>query len=86
MTQQKQQQKGQTRVHYDYDSEEEWYGDDDYAGYDDFQAGSRGGGGSGCASKKSTKRQTQRGGGGGSGTIYSSKHIRAKEGLRLSRK
>ena len=87
MTQQQNQQQPQTapEAHYfdDYDYEEDF---DCYLDYDDFRAGGcGGGGGGGGSSKKATKRQKQRGGG-GSGTIYSAKHIRAKESLRLNRK
>lgn len=51
---------------------------DDYDDYDDFAAGGNGGGG-GKVNKRSNER-----GGGGSGTIYSAKHIRAKEALQSS--
>ena len=57
--------------------------DNEYDEYDDFAAcfgGGGGGGGGGIGRQKTAKRQKQRGGG-GSGTIYSSKHIRAKESL-----
>ena len=55
---------------------------DDYDDYDDFEAGGKSGGGGGAnnnSKQKMEKRQQERGGGGGSGTIYSAKHIRAKE-------
>ena len=47
--------------------------EDEYDDFDDFAAGGGGGG----LTAKMGKRQGNRGGG-GSGTIYSSKHIRAK--------
>ncbi|CAB9529742.1 expressed unknown protein [Seminavis robusta] len=76
------------RDDFHFEEEEYWFdGDydyDDYAEYDDFQACQRGGGGGSKVSQKNAKRQTQRGGGGGAGTIYSSKHIRAKENLRTT--
>jgi hypothetical protein len=54
--------------------------DDDghYAEYDDFELGGSGGGGGGSTGKMS-RREQSRGGGAGRGTIYSSKHVRAKE-------
>ena len=67
---------------------------DDYLDYDDFELNgskapsSSGGGGLGKGgfnrggSKKLQKRQDQRGGSGGSRTVYSAKHVRAKENLR----
>ena len=86
-----------TRVtQYQKQFDEEDFGDDDdyyhcwdYDDYDDFGlAGKGGGGGSSSASKtsqKMKKRQNQRGGSGGRGTIYSNKHVRAKEALRTKR-
>ena len=61
---------------YDYDDF------DDCDDFDDFGLVSRrgGGGASKTAGQKMKKRQKQRGGG-GRGTIYSTKHIRAREAL-----
>ncbi|GAX23855.1 hypothetical protein FisN_20Hu060 [Fistulifera solaris] len=50
---------------------------DEYDDYDDFAA---------TSGSKIDKRQQDRGGSGGSGTIYSSKHVRAKESLPRSSK
>jgi hypothetical protein len=50
---------------------------DEYDDYDDFAA---------TSGSKVDKRQQDRGGGGGSGSIYSSKHVRAKESLPRSSK
>ena len=79
MTQQQANAKAAQECDYQYEDERDYY-DDDFLDYDDFQAMGGGGGGAGsrAAGKKTTKRQNQRGGG-GSGTIYSAKHIRAKE-------
>ena len=58
---------------------------DEYDDYDDFQAaGGSGGGAVGNNSSKMHKRSNNRGGGGGSGTIYSARHVRAKEAQRQS--
>jgi hypothetical protein len=58
-------------------------GGDEYDDYGDFgvnQAKSGGGGGGGGGTtQKIDKRQEHRGGSGGSGSIYSAKHVRAKE-------
>jgi hypothetical protein len=61
---------------------------DDYEDYDDFGIGQSGGGGGGTRTKsqKIQFRQDTRGGGGGSDTIYSAKHVRAKEALQLKGK
>ena len=61
---------------------------DEYDDYDDFRAstGGGGGGGGGSKSSKMSRRQENRGGSGGSGTIYSAKHVRAKEALQNKRK
>uniref|UniRef100_A0A7R9ZP05 Uncharacterized protein n=1 Tax=Craspedostauros australis TaxID=1486917 RepID=A0A7R9ZP05_9STRA len=53
---------------------------DEYDDYDDF--GLSGGGGGGGGNAKIKRRQDNRGGSGGSGTIYSAKHVRAKEAQR----
>jgi len=64
-----------------YDNGDNYY--DSYECYDDFGLGfSRGGGGGKNMSRKMSKRQKQRGGSGNSGSIYSNKHIRAKEAIR----
>ena len=75
-------------VEYEYDTYDA-YGD--YA--DDFGlncGGGGGGGGRGGAGRNNTsakmkKRQDKRGGSNSSGTIYSSKHLRAYESLREKR-
>jgi hypothetical protein len=54
-----------------------FYEGDEYDEYDDF--GAQGSAGGGAVKQKTAKRQEQRGGSGGSGTIYSTKHVRAKE-------
>jgi hypothetical protein len=48
---------------------------DDYDEYDDFGADTGGGGGG----SRQNKRREDRGDSGGSGTVYSAKHVRAKE-------
>ena len=66
-----------------------FYDGDTYDDYDDFglnHKGGGGGGGGGGTSQKMAKRQEDRGGSGGSGTIYSAKHVRAKENLQKSGK
>lgn len=57
---------------------------DEYDDYDDFQASNAAGGGGGGRTKstKMNRRQDNRGGSGGSGTIYSAKHVRAKEAIQ----
>jgi len=76
------QQENQPQAQWDEDYDLDY---EDYDEYDDFQAGGGGGGGGrGLGRQKTTKRQQLRGGGGGSGTIYSAKHVRAKEAQRTS--
>lgn len=74
-----------------YDNDEDYYddfGDTYYPDYDDYDDFELNGGCRGVTTStgKQIKRNQQRGnggGGGGSGTIYSTKHIRAKETQRL---
>ena len=75
------------------DNEEEYYydyGDDDYPDYEDYDDFELNGGCRGVTtcSRKQIQRIQQRGNGGGGGsngggTIYSTKHVRAKETQRL---
>lgn len=60
-----------------------FYEEDEYDKYDDFGMANSGGGGGGSGTKnqKINRRQDNRGGGATSGTIYSTKHVRAKEAL-----
>jgi hypothetical protein len=72
-------------------SSSDFYDDDgdDYNDYDDFglQFSSSGGGGtSKAASLKMNKRVKQQGGSNTSGSIYSAKHVRAKEALRKTKR
>jgi hypothetical protein len=66
---------------YDYEEDNDTNGP--HAGYyDDFElgrGGTSGGGGGGGSTGKMSRREQSRGGGAGRGTIYSSKHVRAKE-------
>jgi len=61
---------------------------DEYDEHDDFGLvkNNNAGGGGGNKSQKMARRQDNRGGGGGVGTIYSAKHVRAKEALQKSPK
>jgi hypothetical protein len=61
-----------------------FYEGDEYDDFDDF--GAQGSAGGGAGKQKTDKRQEQRGGSGGSGTIYSAKHIRAKEAQLKTKK
>lgn len=72
-----------TRRHARVERVNSYEGDDEYEDYDDFGlgGGKAGGGGGGGKSQKMARRQDNRGGG-GAGTIYSAKHIRAKEALQ----
>ena len=70
-----------------YDTEDydfDYFGE--YDDYGDFSVNHRGGGGGGGGkgNSKSEKRQAKRGG--GCANVYSSKHIRAMESQRASRK
>merc|ERR1712070_1050773 len=69
----------------EYDEHDEWCYNDQYEDYDDFAIStSRGGGGRRPAttSRASNRTKGKNGGRGAVVTIYSSKHIRAKESLR----
>jgi hypothetical protein len=61
-----------------------FYEGDEYDDLDDF--GAQGMRGAGAGTKKTDKRQEKRGGSGGSGTIYSTKHIRAKDSQPRTKK
>ena len=61
-----------------------FYEGDEYDEYDDFPGQGSAGGGAG--KHKTDKRHEQRGGSIGSGTIYSAKHVRAKEAQPKTKK
>lgn len=70
---------------YDFEGDYDYFDEyDDYGDYSLNQRGGGGGGGGGKANTKTEKRLANRGG--GRPSVYTSKHIRAQESLRIARK